>query len=55
LLAQSKRWPRRLIDSGECFVASDIPAILSYTKDMIFLDDGDQLVTEHVVRLGQRP
>lgn len=26
---------------GEKFVASDIPAILPYTKDMIFMEDGD--------------
>lgn len=25
--------------SGECFIASDIPALLPYTRDVIFLDD----------------
>ncbi len=29
---------------GERFVASDIPALLPYTKDMIFLEDGDTAV-----------
>lgn len=29
---------------GESFVASDIPALLPYTKDMIFLEDGDHAV-----------
>ena len=28
---------------GECFVASDIPAILSYTREMIFLGDGEMV------------
>ena len=36
----------------EFFVASDVPAILSHTRDMIFLDDGDMAVlTPHGVRL----
>ncbi len=26
---------------GEFFVASDIPAILAYTRDMVFMDDGE--------------
>lgn len=30
--------------TGESFVASDIPALLPYTKDMIFLEDGDHAV-----------
>ncbi|MFH0799347.1 MAG: glutamine--fructose-6-phosphate transaminase (isomerizing) [Pseudomonadota bacterium] len=29
---------------GESFAASDIPALLPYTKDMIFLEDGDHAV-----------
>ena len=31
------------IGDGECFVASDIPAILSYTREMIFLGDGEMV------------
>jgi glucosamine--fructose-6-phosphate aminotransferase (isomerizing) len=29
------------IGEGEMFVASDAPAILEYTRDMVFLEDGD--------------
>jgi len=29
------------VGQGEMFVASDAPAILEYTRDMIFLEDGD--------------
>ena len=29
---------------GEYFVASDIPAMLSHTRDMIFLEDGELVV-----------
>ena len=32
------------IGQGEFFVASDIPAILSHTKDMIFVDDHEMVV-----------
>ncbi len=32
------------IGSGEFFVASDIPAVLSHTKDVIFLDDHEMVV-----------
>ncbi len=36
---------------GENFVASDIPAILSHTRDMIFLDDGEiAVVTSENIR-----
>jgi len=28
----------------ECFVASDIPAILAHTRDVVFLDDGEMAV-----------
>jgi len=31
-------------DGGGCFIASDIPALLPYTKDVIFLDDGELAV-----------
>jgi glucosamine--fructose-6-phosphate aminotransferase (isomerizing) len=37
---------------GEHFLASDIPALLPYTRDFVFLDDGDVVtVTPHAMRL----
>ncbi|MBN2576623.1 MAG: glutamine--fructose-6-phosphate transaminase (isomerizing) [Deltaproteobacteria bacterium] len=35
------------LGQGECFLASDAPAILEYTREMIFLEEGD------VVALGR--
>lgn len=31
---------------GECFVASDIPAFLPYTRDVVFLEDGEMARVE---------
>jgi len=32
------------VGEGEMFLASDVPALLPYTRDMIFLHDGDMVV-----------
>ncbi len=34
------------LGEGENFAASDIPAVLSYTRDVIFLDDGETAILE---------
>jgi len=40
------------LGNGEFFVASDIPAFLNYSRDVIFLDDGDMVVlTSEGVRI----
>ncbi|MBW1964801.1 MAG: glutamine--fructose-6-phosphate transaminase (isomerizing) [Deltaproteobacteria bacterium] len=42
LVAARKQSPMVLgIADNECFLASDIPALLPYTRDVIFLDDGE--------------
>lgn len=45
LIAARKESPMIVgLGEGECFVASDIPAILSYTRKMVFLEDEDLVV-----------
>jgi glutamine---fructose-6-phosphate transaminase (isomerizing) len=40
------------LGEGEHFVASDIPALLAYTRDFVFLDDGDVVtLTPAAIRL----
>lgn len=35
------------VGTGECFVASDVPAFLNYTRDVVFLEDGE------IARIGR--
>ncbi|RLA95052.1 MAG: glutamine--fructose-6-phosphate transaminase (isomerizing) [Deltaproteobacteria bacterium] len=45
LIAARKESPMIVgLGEGEYFIASDIPAILNYTRKMIFLEDGDMVV-----------
>jgi glucosamine--fructose-6-phosphate aminotransferase (isomerizing) len=47
LIAARKESPLILgLGEGESFVASDIPAILPYTRKMIFLEDGEMAVVQ---------
>jgi glucosamine--fructose-6-phosphate aminotransferase (isomerizing) len=47
LIAARKESPLILgLGEGETFVASDIPAILPYTRKMIFLEDGEMAVVQ---------
>ena len=47
MIAARKESPLILgLGQGEYFVASDIPAILPYTRKMIFLEDGEMAVLE---------
>ncbi|OGK79007.1 MAG: glutamine--fructose-6-phosphate aminotransferase [Candidatus Rokubacteria bacterium GWC2_70_16] len=42
------------LGEGEAFLASDIPAILMHTRDMVILEDGDlAVVTRHGVDVSQ--
>ena len=67
IVVLSKKSPDRLVAAkhgagsvvvglgqDEAFLASDIPAILSHTRDVVVLEDGDvAVVTRHGVEIGQ--
>ena len=45
LIAAKKESPLVVgIGKEECFIASDVPAVLPYTKDFVFLEDGELAV-----------
>jgi glucosamine--fructose-6-phosphate aminotransferase (isomerizing) len=45
LIAARKESPLIIgVGDGECFIASDVPAILDYTNRVIYLEDGDKAV-----------
>jgi glucosamine--fructose-6-phosphate aminotransferase (isomerizing) len=58
IVVMSQREPHRLVTAknstpvviglgeDECFVASDIPAVLDYTRDVLFLEDGEIALVE---------
>ena len=55
--AEERREPdhRLGIGEGQTFLASDIPAILPYTRQMLFLEDGEFAVLDRGRRRCRRP